>query len=368
MSNFCIPLVEPWNANDFDPVSTFMLSEYSDENPVFVAMQYIWILHQEDANRIRTYVEDFQHVCSNYNFTLQENFRLIFLRSQNAEDLKSELDAKYGYDMVTVVDLYALRSYEYEKSNILPEWNWKSNKSLIMFGKMSREYRCDILRDLIDNDHLVDDKAIWSLEFNHPNTRVMNQINENIDVSKYAHYQRLPDETEYKTYGHQGFLGYPYVKDLYTDTFMSTILETCGVHSKGNDWFLSEKTWRPIANKHPFITICHPDKINFLEKHGISTFKEIYLGSSEYNLDDVVGNFSTYYKRLRSYIKSNTHEIGEIVDQNFNAYQNLVHNDQKKLSWFLDTPALKINKASDKIFPMSAKEAIKDLEFMQFKF
>ena len=366
MATYCIPLTEPWNQS-LDPIDKFLKSNYSKDTPIFVATQYMWILHNEVIENILSYIQKFEIQCKENNLTLAQNFRLILNRSINAEKLKTILDSQYGYNMVSVIDFFALRSHSYESNQPLPEWNSDSQKALILFGKMSRGYRCEILKDMVDKGQLNDKSALWSLNFNHPKKHVNEKTYNNIDVKKYSIYQRYPDEREFKFYGEQGYLGYPYNKDLYTTTFMSTIMETCGDHLNDQETFLSEKIWRAIANKHPFIVVCNPIHLEFLNSKGINTFESYYLEGSDYNVYELIRNFSKYYVRLRDYIKNNPEKVNAIVNSNLKAYQRLVKSDTDTIKWFIRTPILGLKKSSGIISELSFRDFIRDWEFQQYK-
>jgi len=369
MTDYCIPLIEPWNY----PVQPslperYFNSNYSNDKPLFVAFHYSWVLTDEIYDSILSYVENFEQIlCAEHKLDIRENFKLIVDNSGNGVKLRDEMNHKYGYEMVTLIDFFALRSVIYESDHPPTVWNSKSDRSLILFGKMSREYRCDILKDLVADDKLRDDQVLWSLELSNPSPIVTDNISKVIDVDKYKDYERLPDQVEYKKHTYQGYLGYPYRKELYTDTFMSTILETCGSLATSNAWFLSEKTWRVVANKHPFIAVIHEDINQRLEDQGINTFREFYLNGKEYIQDDVIENFSLYYTRLRDYIKSHPEEIQNIVDNNYRAYENIVQQDLNRIPWLFDTPLLMVRKITQKVTPLSMADALMDLEFYQYR-
>ena len=69
------------------------------------------------------------------------------------------------------------------------------------------------------------------------------------------------------------YLGYPYDERLYRITNFSLIAET---HYDGNQEFHpTEKTYRAIANKHPFIVASTPFFLSNLRKKGYRTFSDL---------------------------------------------------------------------------------------------
>ena len=148
---------------------------------------------------------------------------------------------------------------------------------------------------------------------------------------------------------------------------MSTIMETCGDHLNDQETFLSEKIWRAIANKHPFIVVCNPIHLEFLNSKGINTFESYYLEGSDYNVYELIRNFSKYYVRLRDYIKNNPEKVNAIVNSNLKAYQRLVKSDSDTIKWFIRTPILGLKKSSGIISELSFRDFIRDWEFQQYK-
>ncbi len=69
------------------------------------------------------------------------------------------------------------------------------------------------------------------------------------------------------------YLGYPYDERLYRVTNFSLIAET---HYDGNQEFHpTEKTYRAIANKHPFIIASTPFFLTNLKRKGYKTFSNL---------------------------------------------------------------------------------------------
>lgn len=60
---------------------------------------------------------------------------------------------------------------------------------------------------------------------------------------------------------------------FYNDFFVDIVMET---NATGNVFFLTEKTWRPIISKRPFIIVGSADSLHNLRKLGFQTFYDFW--------------------------------------------------------------------------------------------
>jgi hypothetical protein len=70
-------------------------------------------------------------------------------------------------------------------------------------------------------------------------------------------------------------------KSLYKDSFFSVVTETCV--SEG--LFLTEKTFKPIVNLHPFMILGQPGILKYLKSQGYKTFPELFDESYDNETD-----------------------------------------------------------------------------------
>ena len=68
-------------------------------------------------------------------------------------------------------------------------------------------------------------------------------------------------------------MGYPFDHTLYEKTKYSLVAET---HYENNAFLLTEKTARPILNKHPFVIASTPGFLKQLQNFGYHTFSELW--------------------------------------------------------------------------------------------
>jgi len=338
----------------------FLGSEYSDHEPVFVFCHWSWPLSDLHVELYYKVIDYFMEKCKSFGLPKQ-NVGSLFVRSNEVQKLVNDMNKKYNSTMFKSFEFFMLRDHYYNKyiDTTTPYWNYKSEKSLCLFGKASREIRTKALRDLVANGDLNDDKMLWTLELSHFNKNLLDKIKRWMpDLEDFKKYERSFDDELYKIYKEMGALGYPYSKDLYNSTFMSFIFETNadrGPFFKDYD-FITEKVWRPIFNRHPFMLIVSSqDIIDKIHSYGMETFEQFYL-DGEYDRLYLANNISKYYNKFRKYVKENVGQIHEIVENNFKAYHNYIDQEIQNLEGLDKLPVLRFS-------PTLEKTTFQDLVF-----
>lgn len=125
--------------------------------------------------------------------------------------------------------------------------------------------------------------------------------------------------------------------ELFESAVFSVISEG-NVYEPGNDYrFLTEKTWRTIVNRHPFILAGDPEQFRYLESKDIATFKE-YLKIPRYaeisseleRFNAIITNviyFLTSFKLYRS-------DIEKDIEHNYRVFVDQVKRNQIILDHF----------------------------------
>ena len=216
------------------------------------------------------------------------------------------------------------------------KWNFNSNKALILTGKPHRENRIGFLVECVKAGILKN--HIYSFfppkdEYHLRNTiDIFNKVCDwDYDVF-CKEYQNNPDDIDIRNNEEDmHYSGFPYSVDLFNDTIISVVLETNLSSPNGNNPDFSEKTYKSIINKHPFIILNQPNSLWFLKKYGFYTFED-YMEIKDYDLNtdlfernrDAVRNLNYF---LNNYHK-NIDEINEKVEFNYNLMIKL-HDDFK---------------------------------------
>ena len=105
---------------------------------------------------------------------------------------------------------------------------------------------------------------------------------------------------------------------VYDKSSVSYICETFDTVDHGN--FVTEKTYRPIINKHPFVVHSAPGMIEYLKENGFKTFDKLIdesydkLEMSENRIDKTIDQSI----KLLEHCINNPEHVQNIVDHNYN--------------------------------------------------
>lgn len=104
---------------------------------------------------------------------------------------------------------------------------------------------------------------------------------------------------------------------VYDTTAVSIVCET---HETNNSVFLTEKTYRPIINRHPFVIRSSFATLEYLRSVGFKTFANFIDESYDNDTEITEQNSSTIVERatqLLDAVKKTPDKIQEIVDHNY---------------------------------------------------
>ena len=158
-----------------------------------------------------------------------------------------------------------------EKNNLI-------DKCMISFAKIDGETSSKTVRDEIDslrpyqNSNTTDN--LIRLYHNH-----LLYIEEEV-VERF--YQRCPMEIDGETNINRMCEDAGYTQDYYKNTLVSLVTET---NYNVNECTLTEKSFKPMFNKHPFIIIGVPGSIQGLRDLGFQTFSDFWSEAYD-NIDD----------------------------------------------------------------------------------
>lgn len=242
------------------------------------------------------------------------------------------------------------------KNTRLPNWSGVGESFLFLGGVPSRANRINLLSKFYDADLLGN--AVWT--FFPPWTdndknwcrnalshyaeekylKFLNDCNNRIDdryeLSK--NYSRVSREEWDK----QDTYNQPWVKDLawmnpqvFADTVLSVISEGNAYPPATNFKFLTEKTWRAVAMKHPFVFAGYPEQFDYAKSLGLRTFEEYmlikdyaYIQDEDKRLDAVVLNTKYFLENYKNY-KNN---ITADTEHNYSVYMKIVTEQEQFLA------------------------------------
>lgn len=246
---------------------------------------------------------------------------------------------KFGNEKILKANPFLLKTVYNIKSGHPhnTEWNYNSNKGLILTGKPNRENRIGFLIELAQRGILKN--HIYSL-FKPQQDYIIQRTKEIIkETSNYSYdrffklYENNPDNIPIRnTNIDMHYSGFPFSVDLFKDTIISVVLETNLFSPNGNNPDFSEKTYKTIINKHPFIILNQSNSLWFLRSYGFHTFQE-YMQHPDYELEtDLYLKNKLAADNLVYFIKNyekNKDEIKEKIEFNYNLMLK-IHDDFKQ--------------------------------------
>jgi len=182
----------------------------------------------------------------------------------------------------------------------------------LLLGKPNKQSRLLITKSLFDRKSLIDP--------------LVSLLGKPKDLSKYDdgfikfiedNQGPVDDVAVMDTNEGVSSQGWSSSTDVYDQTAVSIVCET---HETNDSIFLTEKTYRPILNRHPFVIRSSFKALEYLRSVGFKTFNDFI--DEDYNSDGTVSqdNADVLIQRAEELLKatqSNTDQIQEIVDHNY---------------------------------------------------
>lgn len=136
-------------------------------------------------------------------------------------------------------------------------------------------------------------------------------------------------------------LGLPIDTSLYKHTSFSLISET--TCDSVEPWFLSEKTWRTIANHHCFVPLYTEATYDYIHNLGIKTFQKILpCKKQDFNfvnnclltdeqVDNIINQSLLNVEFLLENISDQKNYVSDVIIENYDTYQQLIQSHRKKI-------------------------------------
>ena len=238
---------------------------------------------------------------------------------------------------ILFVEYFAMQTYRLLIDEIHPyndKWNPTTNKGLFLVGKPNKINRLPILYFLYSNEIL--NKFEWSLYLNDDiidsikKTNILN-LDENSLLTFLEKCNKFPDNAPInltKTINgdvQHDYSGYPFDENLYRNTSFSLITET--QFNDTGSIYVTEKTWRAIVNKHPFIMAGSVNILAYLKSIGFRTFEK-YLPIENYDsIENDNDRLNAICENLLVGFSDNIEQINEDVEYNFNHFVKFAQNE-----------------------------------------
>lgn len=265
-----------------------------------------------DVSEGRVYIDDSPAMLVELEQVIKSfDIGYTFILDGEYEDL-SEVK---GVSNIIYSDFLAFSSYinsiDSEDQECNEFWNNTKTKGLWTIGRVERPHRAILMSKLWENNLL--DRIDWSF-YTYPDNK------DYIHKTLLSHYDDLTFEKFIKdctrsldftanTDDNFHSSGYPFDPNLYRNTSFSIVTESdFNIYDYHQPEFtpkITEKTYRTVINRHPFICAWFPGMIKKLKSKGYRTFEE-YTTNPNYNeirnLDDrlnaMVTSIDTFHEQL----------------------------------------------------------------------
>jgi len=260
-------------------------------------------------------------------------WRIFLLLNTANEHLKDRIN-QINVDDVLFVDYFLYRCYReiilHQRSAIRNIFSFsesdhnKKNKFLFLTGYPDKLNRVGLLKKFVAAN--IMDQAEWSFHFNYlrkEHSYIKEDYFPEFSDAEFAAFiktwTRNPDNLDTKA--NLG-AGITYDVKLYALTDFSVVSESSFRQTPINSCpWITEKTWIPILNRHPFLMAGEVGTLAVLEKLGFNVFRE-FLKIKDY--DTIINN----QERLDAIVENTKHLLGTLtmsdeelkhaVDYNYN--------------------------------------------------
>ena len=357
-----------------ESAASYIIEKYQDTDTVLI-LEYMW----ENMNRLQDKTDDYIDKL-NYFVKLLKSSRpgwKIFLLANIAFKNKNDRLVLAKFDDILYIDYFAYRTYEeiliHNKSSVIYRWPKHADKFLFLTGTPSRHNRIRLLYKLIEAG--LKDKCIWSLpiddlELSKIHLHLPEVSRSDLDIFLQT-YSRKLDKPLVKPYD-----SIVYNASIYAQACFSLVSETS--FNSTTFPYVTEKIYKSILNKHPFILAGDTNSLSYLSTLGFVTFEQ-FLPIRNYDTIDNTENrlnaLVTNAKYFISNIKKNAVEIEEMVKHNVDNFKRLHKTLELDITDFISKNQLALHKHQlintsspfERLVPSETTELnIKDKKFYDF--
>jgi hypothetical protein len=272
-------------------------------------------------------------------FSKTQGIDKIILVPGMCEDFKKDLEQQGISAEIIFFDFTHRMVYNsyVDKTEYLHPWNNKSDQFLFLGGIPSRANRIRLLYKFYQAGLLS--KCQWSFfkPFTDSDQQVCREIMKDLSDEEYFDFINIceqsiddlyKDSQEYSRLNGQDLLRKeiykkPWLKDpawinpvVFKNSKFSVISEGNAYYPATSYKFLTEKTWRTVVNRHPFIIAGHPDQMLYAKERGLCTFEnflqiDFYSFEEESRFNSIVENVNYWLNNL------NSEEVQSDVEKNY---------------------------------------------------
>jgi hypothetical protein len=237
-------------------------------------------------------------------------------------------------------------------------WNKNSDKVLFLMGKIDKPNRLPLLYKLYKGnilDNLIYSLLVTKQRFENAHKMVhipydeyksfVEKHQKQLDSPVFFNNGRTVNFKQNSSMANILTNGFPFDEKLFQETSLSLIAETWFDKTADCPLFITEKTYKPMINKHPFIMACAPGALKYLNDLGFHTFEKYTLIKDYDDIDDDELRLESIVKNVKYFLEIKNEyadEIQKSVDHNFIHLKNLLEIELNKVQNLLDSIPNKI--------------------------
>lgn len=305
-------------------------------------------------NELELYIEPTIEIIKSYNF------KKITIVADISQKLTCDNINDVNINYMNIWPLVTKNFQSQSQSLLNPRWSPNLKKGLFLAGAdPRRKNRIGLLKKLFDKE-LLQNNITWTSPHLKEYYSTLINFFPNIDNTEFdnfinhcdKHATVIPgwfvDAIKNKICGQEMIkLENDLLINLYKQTNFSIVAETFyDNHPPNKSPFLTEKIYRTIFNKHPFVLAAPPMYLNALKEMGFRTF-ENYLPNPHYDtildaderLDAIVDNVAAFPNAI---IK-NQDVINEDVEYNYALLNTIISNELKIITTLCNAKKIPID-------------------------
>ena len=250
---------------------------------------------------------------------------------------------------ITYINFFIL---QVELNKLPTTWNYDQHKGLLLTGKLDKFNRIVLLKKLYSQQLLTPNRLVWTVpSIQHQHIKIKSILADNSETDiflKYCEANAINDPLGvYSTIANTPLVDKDSVDLFFQLSNYSIISETYFVEDEP---CVTEKTFRAILNKHPFIMASAAGTLCYLRTLGFRTF-ENYLPNPNYDsiidpdlrLAAIVTNIAAFPDILIKF----RNRINEDVEHNYATLKNIAQADRHYLEELYSTHTLNLSELTD---------------------
>lgn len=321
-----------------------------------------WARHviNNEIKQIKTPIDQTELLLSFWNeLELHIEATVEIIKSYNFKKITiiADISQKLTCDNINNVDVIYMNIWPLVTRNFQhrslsnPTWMPQLTQGLFLAGAdPRRKNRIGLLKKLFDKE-ILKDNIVWTCPFLKEYHSTLINFFPGIDTAEFDNFINYCDQYAsvvpgfYIDYNKEGnvddqvqhnFYEGDSLVYLYKQTNFSIVAETFyNDYPANKSAFLTEKTYRVIYNKHPFILVAPPGFLAALKEIGFKTF-ENYLPQSDYDtildsdqrLDAIANNVAAFPEAIIKY----QDDINDDIEYNYALMNQIISNELKNIN------------------------------------